>query len=310
MTPRVSPPASNPAARSDVAPLITFGVPTYKRPDLLAEALASVTRQLGDATYEIVVCDNGGLPETRRVVEACGAKAISLHVNDPAVEPVANWNRCLERARGDWVTILHDDDALYPWYLELVLPRLREGLSAICPKTVDGSAPPALVRPPTPRSVLRYPPRSFLKSSMTPFPGVLFRRSLGLQLGGFDERMGPLADYDFWYRLAVAGRVEVVPAVGAFYRLNPGQWTDRAWPEMLRRMHLLRLRIAREQWPRSSPTGRWLARFFTYRSARAYEKRYPARPAILARALRFRRICLSCLPSGWVWAWLKRQSGP
>jgi len=153
-----------------------------------------------------------------------------------------------------------------------------------------------------------YKTRYFLKSSMTPFPGVLVRRELAIQLGGFDEKQGPLADYDFWYRLACAGPVEVVRAVGAFYRVSPGQWTERTWGRMLRLTHLLRLRIAREQFPRCPRTGKWLARFFTYRNALSYARRFPDRPSSLERTLRFRKIPFSGAPSGWVWAALRTIS--
>ena len=69
--------------------------------------------------------------------------------------------------------------------------------------------------------------------------------------------------------------------------------------------HLLRLRIAREQFPSSPRTGRWLARFFTHRNALSYARRFPERPASLVRALRLGRIPFSGIPSGWVWAGLR-----
>jgi hypothetical protein len=140
---------------------------------------------------------------------------------------------------------------------------------------------------------------------MTPFPGVLIRRDLALGLQGFDERWGPLADYEFWYRLACAGPVEVVRAVGAFYRVAPGQWTDGEWGRMLGLAHLLRLRIARDQFPAAPRRGRWFARFFTCRNGQSYARRFPERPASLQRALRFGRIPGAGLPSGWVWQALK-----
>ena len=211
-------------------------------------------------------------------------------------------------ARGRWVTILHEDDELFPWYLNLVRPRLREGLAAVCTRTIQGDAPPELIEPAGTPAVLPYPPRYFLKSSMTPFPGVMIRRKLALDLGGFDPRWGPLADYEFWYRLAGAGPVEVVRAVGAFYRVAPGQWTDGEWARMLNLAHLLRLRIAREQCAGSPRLGRWLARFFTARTAQSYAARFAERPAALARALRLRRIPGAGLPSGWVWAALRRSA--
>lgn len=297
------------ASRPDgPAPLVTFGIPAYNRPAMLAETLTSIAEQTTFSDYEVVVCDDGGLPETRDVVASFPREKFSLHVNTPPLGAVSNWNRCIERARGHWVTILHEDDVLYPWFLELTVPRLRAGLSALCTRTVQGETQPPLDRPPLQAKVRSYPPAYYMKSGITPFPGVLFPRELGCRLGGFDEAWGPLADYEYWYRLSCAGPVEVVQAIGAFYRVNPGQWTDRAWPRMLREMHLLRLRIAREQFARTPRQARWLARFFTYRAAVSYQKRFPERPAVLSRALQFRRIPLSGLPSGWVWSWLRLSS--
>ncbi len=296
-------------AGSIPAPLITFGIPAYNRPALLAETLASIAAQTVATDYEVIVCDDGTLPETAATVARFPADKFSHHRNVPSLGPVGNWNECLRRARGQWVMVLHEDDTLLPSYLALVLPHLRPDLAAICTRTVSGPTPPKVGRvipnPPRSTPATPYPPRYFLKSSMTPFPGVLIRRELAQRLGGFSERAGPLADYDFWYRLACAGRIEVVRAVAAFYRVADGQWTERAWPTMIRQTHLLRLRIAREQFPNSPRLGRWFARFFTHRNALSYAARFSERPASLTRALRLRAIPFARLPSGWAWAALR-----
>lgn len=291
-------------------PLVTFAIPAYNRPALLAEALRSIAAQTAAADCEVVVCDDGCLAEARRLAAEFPGGKCRYFANEPALGAVGNWNRCLREARGAWVTVLHEDDALYPHYLASLLGRLRGGLAAACTQTVEGrefggaggpAAAGARVRP--------YPPRYFLKSSMTPFPGVMMRRDLALRLGGFDEAWGPLADYEFWYRLACAGPVEVVRTRAAFYRVSPGQWTELSWVRMLRQTHLLRLRIAREQFAASPRLGRWFARFFTSRNAQSYARRFAGRPAGLERALRLRRIPLAFLPSGWVWQALKLLPG-
>lgn len=289
-------------------PLITFGVPAYNRPALLAETLASLAAQTVAVDYEVIVCDDGILPETAATVARFPSDKFFYHRNTPTLGPVRNWNEALRRARGTWVMVLHEDDTLYPWYLAAVLPHLGKNLAAICTRTVSGATMPALLAPTSPATAasLAYPPRYFLKSAMTPFPGVLIRRELAEKLGGFSEKAGPLADYEFWYRLACAGRIEVVREVAAFYRVADGQWTERAWPTMIRQTHLLRLRIAGEQFPKSPRLGRWLARFFTFRNALSYAARFPQKPASLARALRLGSIPFARLPSGWVWAALKR----
>ncbi len=278
----IPPPQRSPSSSiPDAVPLISFGIPAYNRPHLLAETLASIAAQNFAADYEVIVCDDGGLPETAATVARFPADRFCYRRNATPLGPVRNWNECLRGARGRWVMILHEDDTLYPWYLATVIPQLSSGLAAVCTQVVSGAVPPPRTAPSAAATVRTYPPLYFIKSSMTPFPGVLFPRELGLRLGGFDERAGPLADYDFWYRLACAGRIEVIRTVGAFYRVAGDQWTARAWPVMLRQTHLLRLRIAREQLG-SRRWGRWLARFFTYRNALSYAGRFPEKPLSLA----------------------------
>jgi glycosyltransferase involved in cell wall biosynthesis len=291
------------------SPLITIAVPAYNRPGMLAETLASIAAQTATVPLEVIVCDDGRLPQTRVVFERFRRDGYRYQSNPVTLGAVANWNRCLALARGKFVMVLHEDDILYPWYLESILPRLEDGSAAVCMRTSRGRVPPKVRCPQGGELATAYPPRYFLKSSMSPFPGVLVRRDVALRLGGFDERWGPIADYEFWYRLACAGRIDVIGAVGAFYRVAPGQWTERIWGRMLRLTHLLRLRIAREQFPGNPRASRWAARFFTYRNAVCYSNRFGRGSGILQRCLGLGRVPLSGVPAGWVWRALKFASG-
>jgi GT2 family glycosyltransferase len=293
---------------SELEPLITIAIPAYNRPGLLAETLASIAAQTADVGLEVIVCDDGLLPETRAVVERFSEFGFKYLPNAERLGPVENWNQCLRMATGAWVMVLHEDDTLYPWYLDSVLPRLWRGAVAVCTRTANGEAPPKLRRPKIGAGAMNYVPQYFLKSSMSPFPGVLVRRDVALKLGGFDISWGPIADYEFWYRLSREGRIEVVDAVGAFYRVAPGQWTERIWKRMLRLTHLLRLRIARDQFPESPCIGKWAARFFTFRNARCYAKRFGSGPVILRRCISLGSMPFARLPSGWVWQALKFAS--
>jgi glycosyltransferase involved in cell wall biosynthesis len=294
--------------RAEEQPLISIAVPAYNRPALLRETLASIASQTVRVPIEVIVCDDMGLVETSDVVRRYAWGPIRYSPNPQTLGAVGNWNRCLSMARGRWVMVLHEDDALYPWYLESVLPHLGAGSVAVCTLTSRGPTVPDAERPAAAPAVSAYPPRHFLKSAMTPFPGVLVRRDVAMRLGGFDEKWGPIADYEFWYRLGCVGRITVVRAIGAFYRVAPGQWTERVWARMLALTHLLRLRIAAEQFPAYPRAGRWLARFFTYRNACCYARRFRERPAILRRCLALGRLPFAGLPSGWVWNALRLAS--
>jgi glycosyltransferase involved in cell wall biosynthesis len=283
------------------APLLTIAIPAYNRPALLREALASIASQTLRIPFEVVVCDDLGSEETRRVVERYPSGVYRYKANPEPMGAVGNWNQCLASARGKWVMVLHEDDALYPWYFESVVPHLNAGSVAVSTLTVRGSSVRHVRRPSGAPRVTDYPAHFFLKSAMTPFPGVLVRRDVALRLGGFDERWGPVADYDFWYRLSCSGTIRQVRVAAAFYRVAPGQWTESVWARMLNLTHLLRLRIAAEQFPEDARMARCIARFFTYRNALCYARRFAERPAALRRCLDFNRMAISVLPSGWVW---------
>lgn len=305
--PFAEPPPTPAFSRGDAAaPLLTISIPCYNRPRLLAEALAAIAAFPERDEVDVVVSDDGNLPETREVVERSAVPNLRFFVNRPALGPVPNWNRGIALARAPWVTVLHEDDLLYPWFVTTIRPHLEGDAAAVSVRCVQGPTPPLLAAPTGAVKVFSYRPSWYLKASTSPFPGIVIRRETALALGGFDPRQEGLADYAFWYELACRGGMKVIRANAAFYRVNEGQWTERAWPTMLRRAHLLRLRIAREQLPDRPALGRWIARYYTARMARAYARRFSERPAVLHRAQQFARIPFSALPSGWVWAALQR----
>lgn len=107
------------------APLVSVVVPTYNRPALLAETLASVTRQtLGD--LEVLVCDDGDGAETEGAVASLGDTRVRYLRNPTNLGQALNVRGGFRAARGRYVSLLHDDDLLEPFALE----RLVGGLEA------------------------------------------------------------------------------------------------------------------------------------------------------------------------------------
>lgn len=286
-------------------PFLTIGIPTYKRPALLAKALNSIRNQIGLSGVEVLVCDDGNLPLTRDVVAQCGIPRVRHIVNETRLGAVENWNQCLALSSGKWVTILHDDDVLYPWFFASIKSHLIEEVAAVAVRCDRGAEPPSNLRYQPSPGYAAYAAGWFLKSSPTPFPGMVFSRRIAGQIGGFDPRKGGLADYTFWYELALRGEVRRLQVTAAFYRTNQGQWTDQEWPSMLRKAHLLRLRIAAEQLSRFPRARRWIARFYTSRMARSYHRQYGNDQLVLKRSLRFKSIFGGKIPSGWVWLFLR-----
>lgn len=110
------------------SPLVTIAIPTFKRLDLLGEAVRSALNQSFGSPYEIIVLDNepgsGGAEELCRSVPEVKMANFRYFVNRENAGMYGNHNLCIRQARGEWVTILHDDDLLDPDYLSTMFADL------------------------------------------------------------------------------------------------------------------------------------------------------------------------------------------
>lgn len=103
---------------SPTTPLVTIGVATYNRVDSYFPTALDSARAQGYPQLEIVVCDNAS---------SDGTDAYMASIDDPRIRYVrhpeniganANYNACLEHARGRYFLLLHDDDRIDPDFIE------------------------------------------------------------------------------------------------------------------------------------------------------------------------------------------------
>jgi glycosyltransferase involved in cell wall biosynthesis len=108
-------------------PLVSIGIPTFNRAQSLRRAAASALAQSHTA-IELVVSDNASTDDTARLCsELCARDPRVRCVRSPVNRgPTANFNTLFERARGEYVMMLSDDDWLDPHYVERCLQVLRE----------------------------------------------------------------------------------------------------------------------------------------------------------------------------------------
>ncbi len=100
--------------------LISICIPAYKRPGPLRDALHSCVNQ-SYPNIEVLVGDDSPDDAAKQVVlefEARHPGVISYRHNRPSLGQAANVNSLFDRARGDLLVLLHDDDMLLPNALE------------------------------------------------------------------------------------------------------------------------------------------------------------------------------------------------
>lgn len=105
-----------------VKKLVTIAIPAYKT-TFLAEAIKSALSQ----TYtnlEVIVVDDKSPNDVKSVVdkfEDARLKYFRNETNLGANDPACNWNRCLKHAKGDFFSLLCDDDVYMPTFVEKML---------------------------------------------------------------------------------------------------------------------------------------------------------------------------------------------
>ena len=110
--------------------LLTIAVPTYNGERTIARCLASILPELRPGV-ELLVSDNASEDGTADVVRAATADAPGLHYmrNEENVGFDRNIDLCLQRAKGEFVWIIADDDIICrPGAVARVLEAIR-----VCP---------------------------------------------------------------------------------------------------------------------------------------------------------------------------------
>jgi glycosyltransferase involved in cell wall biosynthesis len=200
------------------SPEVSVVIPTKGRWSLLKETLAGALAQEGVA-FEVVVVDDGSRDETAVRLAAVGDDRLrAVRHERPRGVAVAR-NRGIAEARGEWVAFLDDDDLWSPC-------KLRNQLDVAAAASADFaySAVVAVDEQITVTRALPFPPpdellRLELCQNAVPAGGsnVIVRTDLLQRLGGFDERLYHLADWDLWIRLADTVRAAASPDVDVAY---------------------------------------------------------------------------------------------
>ena len=94
-------------------PFLTIGIPNYNYARYIRKCIDSVT-QLPDDDIEIVVCDNASTDGSWEVISGYTDARIVRHRHKTTIPPHANFNSCLERARGKYFKLLCSDDWIKP----------------------------------------------------------------------------------------------------------------------------------------------------------------------------------------------------
>jgi len=184
---------------------VTVIIPTHNRRQLLARTLDSVLAQ-HDVDLDVVVVDDGGADDVGSLV-ACLDDARVRLVRHPESRGVsAARNSGISQATAPWVAFVDDDDLWAPTKLRSQLDALAARPSArwSCTGAVNIDAQCRIsgwhAPPPDPSVGDLLLSQNWIPGGGS---GVLASRDLTLAIGGFDEALSNIADWDFYIRLGL-----------------------------------------------------------------------------------------------------------
>lgn len=201
-------------------PLVSVVVRTFDRPELLAQALASLAAN----TYrqvEVVVVNDGGSPPVLSKDLPFPVRSVNLESNQGRS---AAANAGVGASSGDYVTFLDDDDLAAPEHLETLVGlvsaagvRVAYTDAAVGVYELDGSGSWVCVDRRLPYS--RDFDEDLLRlDNYIPFNTLLIERQLLLEAGPFDPHLLFFEDWEMLLRLAEKTRFHHLARVTCEYR--------------------------------------------------------------------------------------------
>jgi len=206
-------------------PQVTIAIPTYNRAaQRLPEALnAALSQRFG--SFEVVVSDNASTDTTPQLLRQMDDPRLRYFRQPRNMGAHANFNFCVDVARGDYLLLLHDDDRIDPEFLARCIGALpssgRVGVVISGVRVIDGAG--ALLSA-HPNGATGLPTREFLLAWLQDevalyLCNTLYHTASLRQIGGFRSPAGLFQDALATLALiARYGRADVAALSASFRR--------------------------------------------------------------------------------------------
>jgi glycosyltransferase involved in cell wall biosynthesis len=245
---------------------ISIVIPTYNGSSFLEQALKSALAQ----TYrnkEIILVDDASTDDTVEIAETFHRfrfhnSSFRIVRNPNRLGMVANWNRCLELASGEWIKFLHQDDELAPECVEAMVAAVKqhpEERIIACRRTLAFDESVAIkqrqywnefierssvaahftsshwiasgekyfnCRAIWPEQFSEYMARVPTINAIGEPSCVMIHRSAVEALGGFNPALIQLVDWEYFARIAVWKGLVYIDTPLATYRIHRGSETQ------------------------------------------------------------------------------------
>ncbi|NND94952.1 MAG: glycosyltransferase [Flavobacteriales bacterium] len=234
-------------------PKVSVCIPIYNGESFLQEALDSIAAQ-DFQDIEVIISDDNSKDrslELCRVFKDCQPFPVHIFSHRPSGIG-ANWNNCLDKAQGEYIKFLFQDDVLEPDCISSMVEVLysNDDIGLVASKRnflIESSIDQEFVKrwigifgdlqtefEGEKKPFLRLTRSIFGKESFAELPlnkigepsAVMFRKKFFETLGPFREDLKQSLDYEYWYRILNIAAIAILPDKLVGFRLHAGQATN------------------------------------------------------------------------------------
>lgn len=203
-------------------PLVSVIIPTYLHRNFIMQTLESVFAQTF-TDFEVIVVNDGSPDDTVSVLRPLIAEEKIRYIEQQNAGQAAARNRGLAEAKGEYIAFLDDDDLWLPdklkWQVDALDADAQLGVigGTAEVRSVGGGIEdvPGVTGCITREMICRGCPMLSPGQS-------LIRRSILMQVGGFDSRIWGADDWDLWLRLSLITRIVIEERKVLIYRAHDG----------------------------------------------------------------------------------------
>jgi glycosyltransferase involved in cell wall biosynthesis len=222
---------------TNIPPLVSICIPTYRGAHYLGSAIQSVLNQ-SFTDFELLILDDNSPDCTPEVVARYDDPRIHYFRNHSNLGPEGNWNLGVKLAKGTYFKLLPHDDVLMPDCLESQVKILEaddnQQISLVfgCRQIIDAQGNVLMARGPgrertgliNGKRLVQRCIRAGTNLIGEPGAGLCRRETMG-KVGFYDARFAFVVDLDYWFRLLQHGDAYYTGTLCSAFRVSEGSWS-------------------------------------------------------------------------------------
>lgn len=264
-------------------PLISVIIPVYNGEKTIKETIESVLNQTF-SDLELIVINDGSQDGTSEIVNRIREPRLKFF-SYPNAGLAASRNRGISLAVGEFISFIDADDLWTPDKLESQFNALQANSQAAVAYSwtdwIDESD--HFLRPggyilangDVHEQLLK---RDFIEGGSN----VLIRAKALAEVGGFDESLNAVEDWDMWLRLAARYEFVCIPSPQILYRISPNSMSTDVWKMETASLQVLERALANAPHSLKMQKRKILGERYKYLTLKAIEGNLERRKGLVA----------------------------